>query len=144
MTKTTPSAEATDPYLEIARANAVALTKAAHLITVRGLHKGYFNDPYSIWPNGRKTDARGAINEVLNGDAEECGRPGGDADRISLLLLDHLGLLEPIGGIEPDDQQAIILTLSEWSDHIARTKADVADAMRALADGLLAKFALQN
>lgn len=121
-------------YREIAGELAADLEKAADVVTKRGLYKGYFIDPHHDRDNST-VDARGAINDAVNEDPEECGPAGGRADRVSLALIDRMGLVD---GIDHDDQQGIVTILADWSDNPARTETDVAGAMRACADGLRA------
>lgn len=125
MTQDTPT---TDPHHDEVMETAGDLTKAADVITERGLHRGYFAAPDRI--HG-PVDARGAINVAINGNPENCGPEHGRAYRAALALIQHLGAAA--GDVDHDDSPDLVAVLADWSDHPGRTKAEVADAMRACA-----------
>jgi hypothetical protein len=95
------------------------LTKAADYVTEHGLAKGGFYDRGAVC-------ARGAINAVLYGDADECGANGGEADQIAQTLADHLGTSTTEG-------LSIVSAIGRWNDAPERTAKDVATALRVCA-----------
>jgi hypothetical protein len=103
------------------------LTKAADYIGEHGHHKGGFTHRGAVC-------ARGAINAVLYGDADNCGddyRAGydGAADEVAQALADYIG----VEAAQTESDIHFVLAIGRWNDEPTRTAEEVMAAMRACA-----------